>query len=160
MTKYNFITSEAGRQRSDETLQEFPDCCRLLAWKTVLKFYEPELQKFHFQQAKWILLSTLIAGLIRNVGQHVTFKLPKNLEESVLVEVAAFKVEVQKRRNVTSCTNSETHSSNRSSSRRKFGHPEQRSRVSTLVGNTSRATSHTPASRQPSQHLFRTPTGS
>jgi hypothetical protein len=105
-------------------------------------------------------LSTLIAGLIRNAGQHVTLKLPMNLEEAVLVAVAAFKVEVQKRRNVTSFANSETHSSNRSSSRRKFGHPEQRSRVSTRAGNTSRATSHTPASRQPSQHLDRTSTGS
>jgi hypothetical protein len=42
-------------------------------------------------------LSTLIAGLIRNAGQHVTCKLPKNLEEAVLVVVAAFEVEAQKR---------------------------------------------------------------
>lgn len=160
MTKYNFITSQTRRQRSDEIPQEFPDCCRLLAWKTVLIFDDPELQEFHFQQTKWIQLSALIAGLIRNAGQHVTFKPAKNLEEGVLVAVAAFKVEIQKRRNETSFANSETHSSNGSSSRGKFGHPEQKSRVSPRAVNTSKATNHTPASRQPSQHLYRVPTGS
>jgi hypothetical protein len=50
-------------------------------------------------------LSTLIAGLIRNARQHVTFKLPKNLEEAVLVAVAVFKVGAQKRRKETSFAN-------------------------------------------------------
>lgn len=160
MIKFSFITSQAARQRSDETPQESPDRCRLLAWKTVLKFDDLELQKFHFQQPKLILLSTWIAGLTRNAGQHVTFKLPKNLEETVLLAAAAFTVVAQKRRNETSFANSETHSSNGSSSSGKFGHPKQKSRVSTRAGTTSKATSHTLASRQPSQHLYRTPTGS
>ena len=157
MIKYNFITSQAARKRSDETSQEFPDRYRLLAWKTVLKFDYPELQKFHFQEAKWILLSTLTAGLISNAGQHVTFKLLKNLEEAVLVAVAAFEVEAQKRRKDASFANSETHSCNGSSSSGNFVHPEQKSQVSTRAGNTSRTT---PASRQPSQHLHRTTTAS
>jgi hypothetical protein len=160
MIKFNFITSQAARQRSDETPQESPDRCRLLAWKTVLKFDDLELQKFHFQQAKWILLSAWIAGLTRNAGQHVTFKLPKNIEETVLLAAASFKVEAQKRRKETSFANSETHSSNGSSSSGKFGHTEQKSRASMQAGIMSEATSHILASRQPCQHFYRMPTGS
>jgi hypothetical protein len=54
------------------------------------------------------MFSTLMAGLIRNAGQHVTFKIPKNLEEAVLVALATFDVEAQKRRNETSYANSES----------------------------------------------------
>jgi len=43
--------------------------------------------------------------MIGYAGRHVTFKLPRNLEEAVLVVVAAFKVKAQKRRNETSFAN-------------------------------------------------------
>ena len=66
---------------------------------------------------------------------------------------------LRKKKNEICFENSETHSSNGSSSIENFGHSELELRVSTRAGNTSKATSHTPASRQPCLHLNRTPTG-
>jgi len=95
--------------------------------------------------------------LIGNAGLYAKSKLPKNLEETVLVAVASFKVGAQKRINETSFANSEMHSINGSSSNGKFGYPAHKSQVSTRTENMSKATtSHTPASRQPSWHLHST----
>jgi hypothetical protein len=107
--QYHFIKLQTERQRADETPQEFADRCRSLALKTVPKVDNPELQKFHFQQAERMLLSTFIAGLIENAGQQVRLKSPQTLEEALQVAVVVYEAEAQEKRNETFYANSENH---------------------------------------------------
>ena len=154
--QYHFIKLQTARQRADETPQEFADRCRSLALKTVPKVDNPELQKFHFQQAERMLLSTFIAGLIGNAGQQVRFKLPQTLEEALQVAVVVFEAEAQEKRNETFYANSENHTKNGSTSSGKFGHPDQESRDNVRTGNRSKSTNYRPVGRQPTQHMRRT----
>jgi hypothetical protein len=64
---------QTARQQKDETPREFLDRCRSLAVKTVPKVEDPLLQKFHYDQAVRVLLSTFIAGLSGNPGRQVRF---------------------------------------------------------------------------------------
>ena len=66
----HFIDLQTARQKPEETPQEFADHYRSLALNIVVKVGDPELHKFHFQQAERMPLSTFIAGLIANTGQH------------------------------------------------------------------------------------------
>jgi len=67
--QYHFMQLQTAKQQKDETPREFLDRCRSLAMKTVLKVEDPLLQKFHYDQAQRMLLSTFIAGLFGNPGR-------------------------------------------------------------------------------------------
>ena len=73
--QYHFMQLRTARQRKDETPPEFLDQSRSLAMKTVPKVENPLLQKFHYDQAQRMLLSTFIAGLSGNLGQQVRFQM-------------------------------------------------------------------------------------
>jgi hypothetical protein len=64
---------QTARQKKDETPQEFLDLCRSLVMKTVPKVEDPLLQKFHYDQAQRMLLSTFIAGLSGNPEKRLDY---------------------------------------------------------------------------------------
>jgi len=68
--QYHFMQLQTTKQKKDKTVQGFLDWCRSLAMKTVPKVEDPLLQKFHYDQAQQMLLSTFIAGLSGNTGQQ------------------------------------------------------------------------------------------
>jgi hypothetical protein len=97
---------QTARQKKDETPQEFLDRCRSLAMKTVPKVEDPLLQKFHYDQAQRMLLSTFIAGLYGNPG-HVSFQMPATVNQALQIAITVFESEAQKKRNMAK--KSETH---------------------------------------------------
>jgi hypothetical protein len=67
--QFHYVQLQTARQGKDESPQNFADRVRALALKTVPKVQDPQLQKFHYDQAGRMLLSTYIAGLIGNPRQ-------------------------------------------------------------------------------------------
>jgi len=53
----------------------------------VSKVDNPQLQKFHCNQAERMLLSSFIAGLVRNPGQQVQFCVSQTFREAVQIAV-------------------------------------------------------------------------
>jgi hypothetical protein len=80
--QYHFMQLQRARQKKDETPQQFLDRCRSLAMKTDPKVEDRLLQKFHYDQAQQVLLSTFIAGLSGNPEQQVRFQLPVTTRSS------------------------------------------------------------------------------
>jgi hypothetical protein len=70
-----------------------------LALNTVPKVQDPQLQKFYYDQAERMLLSTYIAGLIGNPGQRVHLCMPKNFEEAVQIALTVYEAEKEERQN-------------------------------------------------------------
>jgi hypothetical protein len=91
---------QTARQKKDETPQEFLDRCRSLAMKRVPKVENPVLQKFHYDQAQRMLLSTFIAGVSGNPGQQLRFQMPATVEEALQIAVTVFEAEAQEKRNL------------------------------------------------------------
>ena len=108
--------------------------------KTVPKVQEPLLQKFHYDQAQWMLLSTMqkrvngshkhntlkkkllstfIAGLSGNPGQHIRFKMPATVDQALHIAITVFEAEAQEKRFLTFFSNSKTHRKGRGN----FGQP-------------------------------------
>jgi hypothetical protein len=110
---------QTARQKKDETPQELMDRCRSLAMKTLSKVEDPVLQKFHYDQAQRMLLSTFIAGVSGNPGQHLRFQMPATVDEALQIAVRVFEAEAQERRNLAFFSNSETHTKSRGN----FGEP-------------------------------------
>jgi len=73
--QYHFRQLQTAKQQKDENPRDFLDRCRSLAMKTVPKFEETLLQKFHYDQAQRILLSTFIY-IAGSPGQQVRFQMP------------------------------------------------------------------------------------
>ena len=67
---------QTAKQQKNKTPREFLERCRSIAMKTVPKVEDPLLQKFHYDQAQRMLLSTFIAGLSGNPGRQVRFQMP------------------------------------------------------------------------------------
>jgi len=74
--KYHFMQLQTAKQQKDETPREFLDLCHSLAMKTVPTGEDPLFQKFHYDQAQRMLLSTFIAGLSGNPGRQARFQMP------------------------------------------------------------------------------------
>jgi hypothetical protein len=56
--QYHFMQLQTAKQKNGETPQEFLDRFRSLAMKAVPKVEDPSLQKFHYDQAERMLLSS------------------------------------------------------------------------------------------------------
>ena len=67
---------------------------------TVPKVEEPLLQKFHYDQAQRMLLSTFIAGLFGNAGQQCTFQSPATVDRALQIATTVFEAEAQEKRNL------------------------------------------------------------
>ena len=117
--QYHFMQLQTARQRKDENPREFLDRCRSLAMKTVPKVEDATLQKFHYDQAQRMLLSTFIAGLFGNPGQQVRYQMPATVDQALQIAITVFEGEVQEKRNLAFFSNSET----RRKSRGNFGQP-------------------------------------
>jgi hypothetical protein len=97
--QFHYLQLQSARQRRDETPQDFADRICALALKTVPRVDDPQLQKFHYDQANRMILSTFISGLTGNPGQQVRFKMPKSVEGAVQIAVTVYEAEKQERRN-------------------------------------------------------------
>jgi hypothetical protein len=117
--QYHFMRLQTAKQKRGETPQEFLDRCRSLAMKTVPKVEDPLLQKFHYDQAQRMLLSSFTAGLGGNSGQQVRFKMPTTVEQALQIAITVFEAEAQEKRDLAFFSNSETHGK----CRRNFGQP-------------------------------------
>jgi len=71
-----------------------------LALKMVLNVDDPQLQKFHYNRAERMLLSSFIAGLVRNPRQQVQFCVSQTFREAVQTAVTVHEAEKQERRNL------------------------------------------------------------
>jgi len=91
---------QTAKQQEDETPREFLDRCRSLAMKTVPKVEYPLLQKFHYDQAQRILLSTFIAGLSGNPGRQVRFQMPSTVDLALQIAIKVLEAEAQEKRNL------------------------------------------------------------
>jgi len=91
---------QTAKQQKDETPREFLDWCRSLAMKTVPKVEDPLLQKFHYDQAQQMLLSTFIAGLSGNPGHQVRFQMPSTVDLALQIAITVFEAEAQEKRNL------------------------------------------------------------
>jgi len=69
------------------------DSCRSLAMKTAPKVEDPSLQKFHYDHAQRIILSTFIAGLSRNPGCQVRFQMPAAVDLALQIAITVFEAE-------------------------------------------------------------------
>jgi hypothetical protein len=88
--------------------------------KTVPKVEDPVLQKFHYDQAQRMLLSTFIAEVSGNPGQQLRFQMPATVDEALQIAVTEFEAEAQEKRNLAFFfLNSETHRKSRGN----FGQP-------------------------------------
>lgn len=97
--QFHYVQLQSARQHRDESPQDFADRVRALAMKTVPRVDDPQLQRFHYDQADRMILSTFISGLIGNPGQQVRFRMPKSVEEAVQIAVTVYEAEKQERRN-------------------------------------------------------------
>jgi hypothetical protein len=77
--QYLFGRLQRARQQKDEDPQSFLDRCRSLAMKTVPKVEDEQQQKFHYDQAERMLLSTFVGGIAGNPGQQVRFQMPSTV---------------------------------------------------------------------------------
>ena len=87
-----------ARQRKGETAQEFPDCCWVLARKTVPCVTDPALQRVYNEQAEQMLLSAFTKGLTGTVGRQVRFSSPKTAEEALQIAINVSQAEIQEAR--------------------------------------------------------------
>jgi hypothetical protein len=70
-----------------------------LALKRILNVGAPALQKFHFQQAERMPLSTFFAEVIAYAGKHVRFELPiGHLKKALQNPVTVFESEALKKK--------------------------------------------------------------
>jgi len=76
--------------------------------KTVPKVEDPLLQKFHYDQAQRMLLSTFIAGLSGNLGRQVRFQMPSTADLALQIAIKVFEAEAQEKRNLAFFSKSET----------------------------------------------------
>jgi hypothetical protein len=87
--------------------------------KTVPKVEDPLLQKFHYDQAQRMLLSSFTAGLGGNSGQQVRFKMPSTVDQALQIAITVFEVEKKKKRDLAFFSTSKM----QGKSRRNFGQP-------------------------------------
>jgi hypothetical protein len=78
---------QTAKQKKGESVQEFLDRCRSLAMKTAPKVEDPLLQKFHYDQAERMLLSTFIASLGGNSGQQLRFQMPATVDKVLQIAI-------------------------------------------------------------------------
>ena len=104
---------QTARQKRDETPQEFLDRCSSLTMKTVPKIEDTLLKKFHYDQARRMLLSTFIAGVSENPGQMLRFQMPARVDEALHIAVTVFEAEAQEKGNMAFFSNFETHRKSR-----------------------------------------------
>jgi hypothetical protein len=68
--------------------------------KAVPKLEDHLLQKFHYDQAQRMLLSTLIARVSGNPGQQLRFQMPSTVDNALQIAVTVFKAEAQEKKNL------------------------------------------------------------
>jgi len=90
---------QTARQRKDEIPPVFLDRCSL-PMKTAPKGENPFLQKFQYDKAERILLSTFIAGISGNPEQHVRFQMPATVDQAFQVAITVLEAEAQKKRSL------------------------------------------------------------
>lgn len=137
--QYHFMRLQTARQKKEETPREFLDRCRSLAMKTVPKVEDPSLQKFHYDQAERMLLSTFISGLSGNPGQQVRYQMPATIDQALQIAITVFEAEAQEKRNLAFFSNAEPHRKGRG----KFGQPWKTFGRSEY-GQTARVNTDTP----------------
>ena len=98
--QYNFMQLQTAKQLKHETPREFLDRCRPLAMNTVPKVEDPLFQKFHYDQAPRMLLSTFIAELVGNPGQQCRFQMPATVDRAVQIATTVSEAEAQEKRNL------------------------------------------------------------
>ena len=64
---------------------------------TVPKVEDPSLQKFHYDQAQRMLLSTFIVGLVGNPGQQCRFQMPVTVDLALQIATTVFEAEAQEK---------------------------------------------------------------
>ena len=96
--QYHFMQLQTAKQQKHETPREFLDRCRSLAINTVPKVEDPLLQKFHYDQSQWMLLSTFIAGLVGNPGQMCRFQMPAMVDLALQIATMQLRCLRQKHR--------------------------------------------------------------
>jgi len=145
--QYHFMQLQTAKQQKHETPREFLDRYRSLALNTVPKVEDPLLQKFHYDQAQRMLLSTFIAGLVGNPGQMCRFQSPATVDLALQIATTVFEAEAQEKRNLAFFSNSETHRKGRGNSGqpwKTFGRSEygQATRISTDAPHVGRKQRH------------------
>jgi hypothetical protein len=151
--QYHFTQLQRARQKKDESPQDFLDRCRSLAMKTVPKVEDPVLQKFHYDQAQRMLLSTFIAGLAGNPGQQVRFQMPPTVDQALQIAITVFEAEAQEKRNVAFFSNSETRKKNKGD----FGQPWKAFGRSEY-GQVARVSTDTPHAGRKQRQRYSRPT--
>jgi hypothetical protein len=136
---YHFMQLQSAKQKKEESPQNFLDRCRSLAMKTVPKVEEPLLQKFHYDQAQRMLLSTFIAGLSGNSGRQVRYQMPATVDQALQIAVTVYEAEAEEKGNLAFFSNSENQSKRRSN----FGQP-RKTLGRSEYGQATRVTSDTP----------------
>jgi len=114
--QYHFMQLQTAKQKKHESVQEFLDRCRSLAMKTVPKVEDPLLQKFHYDQAERMLLSTFLAGCTGNSGQQLRFQMPETVDKALQIAITVSEAEAQEKRNLAFFSNSETQRKGRGNS--------------------------------------------
>jgi len=110
--------------------------------KTVPNVENTSLQKFHYDQAQRMLLSTFIAWLSGNPGQQVIFQMPASVDQALQIAVTMLEREAQEKKKFGIFFNSETHGKSRGNFQpwKTFGRSEygQVARVSTDTPHAGR----------------------
>jgi len=110
---FHYVQHQTACCHKDEWLQNFADKVHALALKTIPKVSGPQLQKFHYNQAERMLLSSFIAGLVRNPRQQVQFCMSQTSCEVVQTAVTVHEAEKQESRNLAFFTHIGNNSQNR-----------------------------------------------
>jgi hypothetical protein len=96
---FHFTQLQSAKQRKDESPQEFADRCRNLAYKTVPKVEDPVHQKWHYDQAKRMLLASFTSGLFGKGGKFTRFNLPADTSEALKFATNVNQAQIQESRN-------------------------------------------------------------
>jgi len=97
--QYHFMQFQSATQQKDEAPREFLDRFHSLAMKTVPKVEDSLLQKFHYDQAQRMLLSTFIAGLSGNPEKWARFQMPATVDRALQIAITVFEAEAEEKRN-------------------------------------------------------------
>jgi hypothetical protein len=96
--QFHFTQLETASQRNDESIQEFADMCRTLAYKTIPHVEDPVKREAYQEQAERMLLTSFTAGLFGTPGKQARYAAPSDMKEALKIALSVEQAERLERR--------------------------------------------------------------
>jgi hypothetical protein len=96
--QFHFTQLQMASQRKDESIQEFADKCRTLAYKTIPHVEDPVKREVYREQAERTLLVSFTAGLFGTPGKRARYAAPSDMMEALKIALSVEQAERLERR--------------------------------------------------------------